>query len=272
MAGTASPSPIYRLAEVGYGYPGSRALALREMTLNIARGEFLGVIGPNGSGKSTLLKLLAGFLAPRSGVVTLADRSIDRYTTLELARQIAVVPQHVHFIFPFTVEEIVRMGRLPHRSSGVTLTGGGRASVGDQAIVRAALEQLGLDTLADRSILELSGGERQKVLVARALVQQPKILLLDEPTAFLDLHHQVAVFRIMKELNRQGMTVVAVSHDLNLAALYSQRLVLMEQGRIRKEGTPTAVLTQTELDDLYGHTVVVDRHPLADVPRVTLQP
>jgi iron complex transport system ATP-binding protein len=267
-------APAYHLTGVGFCYPGRREPALRGIDLTIEPGEFLGVIGPNGSGKSTLLKLLAGFFPPATGRILLGDRPLGGYSARALAQEIAVVPQSVHFVFPFTVEEIVRMGRLPHRAAsmmGLTAWAGDGAD--DSRIVRTALEQLELEPLAQRSILELSGGERQKALIARALVQQPKILLLDEPTAFLDLHHQLAVYRLVQALNReQGVTVVAVSHDLNVAALFGRRLLLLDRGAIRRVGPPGDVLTQAELDALYGRAVVVDRHPLADAPRVTLQP
>jgi iron complex transport system ATP-binding protein len=266
----------YRLDGAGFHYPAQAAWALRDVALTIAPGEFVGVIGPNGSGKSTLLKLLAGFLAPHQGQVFLDGQPLGRYPARALAQRIAVVPQSTHFVFPFTVQEIVEMGRVAQRAARagrLGMLGWPGETVEDRAIVSRALEQLELAPLAPRSILELSGGERQKALVARALAQQPSILLLDEPTAFLDLHHQASVWRLVQALHReQGVTVVAVSHDLNLAALFCQRLVLLDQGRVRRAGPPGEVLTQSELDALYGQAVLVDRHPLAAVPRVTVRP
>jgi iron complex transport system ATP-binding protein len=267
----------YQLQGVAFRYPGRDDWAVRDLELAIVPGELVGIIGPNGSGKSTLLKLLAGLLTPQAGRLALDGRPLGAWRIGELARQVAVVPQSVHFVFPFTVREIVAMGRLPHRAARAGrwdwLAGWPGATDGDGAIVEAALAVLELGPVADRSILELSGGERQKVLLARALVQQPAILLLDEPTASLDLHHQAAVCRLVQTLHReQGVTVVMVSHDLNMAAIFSRRLVLLDGGRIRRIGPPDEVLTQAELDALYGGAVVVDRHPLTPTPRVTLRP
>jgi iron complex transport system ATP-binding protein len=270
----------YRLNGAGYRYPGRAEWAVCDVTLTIAPGERIGLIGPNGSGKSTLLKLLAGFLRPQQGETRLDGGPVGSIAARQLARQVAVVPQSVQFVFPFTVREIVAMGRLPRRLVRSGWLGAFPVSAGwsaesrdDREAVRAALAEMELEPIADRSVLELSGGERQKVLLARALAQQPSILLLDEPTAALDWHHQSVVYRRVRALNQeQGATVVLVSHDLNLAALFARRLVLLDGGRIRRIGSPDEVLTQAELDVLYAQAVVVDRHPLADAPRVTLRP
>ncbi|MEW6325369.1 MAG: ABC transporter ATP-binding protein [Nitrospirota bacterium] len=262
--------PVFELTGAGCSYPGSGLWAVRHLSLTVQPGEFLGVIGPNGSGKSTLLKLLSGFLRPHEGAVGFEGRPIGGYSARSLARRIAVVPQLGQFAFPFTVEEVVAMGRAPHQAA---LAPWSAPAPEDRAAIEEAMAQLELERLRDRSVLELSGGERQKVLVARALAQRTSVLLLDEPTASLDLHHQLAVYRLLRALNtNQRMTVVAVSHDLNLAALFSHRLALLEGGAVRRVGPPAEVLTQAELDALYGQAVVVDRHPLAAVPRVTVRP
>jgi iron complex transport system ATP-binding protein len=275
----------YRLDRVGFRYPGGAGWAVQALTLAIEPGEVVGLIGPNGSGKSTLLKLLAGLLEPREGQVHLDGQPLEHYGVNALARRVAVVPQSIQFVFPFTVREIVGMGRTPHRVNqlvgwknwlgGLSLPvwQGGIEPLADRETVQTALAEMELEPIAERSVLELSGGERQKVLLARALAQQPSILLLDEPTASLDLHHQSAVYRRVRALNRErGVTVVLVSHDLNPAALFARRLILLDHGRIRRIGSPDDVLTQTELDALYARTVIVDRHPSADAPRVTLKP
>jgi ABC-type cobalamin/Fe3+-siderophores transport system ATPase subunit len=279
----------YRLNGVGFRYPGGAGWAVQELTLTIEPGEVVGIIGPNGSGKSTVLKLLAGLLRPERGGLQLDGEPLERYGVGAVARRIAVVPQSVQFVFPFTVREIVGMGRMPHRAAHRTgrLEGwknwlgdlslpvwqAGIESESDRETVRTALAEMELEPIAERSVLELSGGERQKVLLARALAQQPAILLLDEPTAALDWHHQSVVYRRVRALNRErGVTVVLVSHDLNLAALFARRLILLDRGRVRRVGAPDAVLTQAELDALYAGAVIVDRHPSADVPRVTLKP
>jgi iron complex transport system ATP-binding protein len=264
----------YRLEGVCFRYPGRVEWAVRDLTLEVTPGDVVGVIGPNGSGKSTLLKMLAGLLRPQQGEIQLNGRPLGHYAIRVLAQQVAVVPQSVQFVFPFTVREIVGMGRMPHRIEQSGWWGGLSAvSQTDRDAVDMVLIDMELEPVAERSILELSGGERQKVLLARALVQQPSILLLDEPTASLDLHHQAAVYRRARSLNQQqGVTVVLVSHDLNLAALFARRLILLDGGRVRRIGSPDEVLTQAELDSLYAQSVVVDRHPSADVPRVTLRP
>lgn len=273
----------YQLNGVGYRYPGGTDWAVQELTLTIAPGEVVGVIGPNGSGKSTVLKLLAGLLPPQRGDVQLDGRSLAHYAVRAVARRIAVVPQSVQFVFPFTVKEIVGMGRLVHRArlegwknwlGGLPAAAGWSAeSPADREAVQAALAQMELEPIAERSVLELSGGERQKVLLARALAQQPAILLLDEPTAALDWHHQSAVYRLVRALNNERhVTIILVSHDLNLASLFARRLILLDRGRIRRVGPPDEVLTQAELDALYAGAVIVDRHPSADAPRVTLKP
>lgn len=264
----------YRLDHVGFRYPGRADCAVQELTLTIKPGEVVGIIGPNGSGKSTLLKLLAGLLQPQWGGLQLDGEPLERYAVGAVARRIAVVPQSVQFVFPFTVREIVGMGRMPHRADRAGwLSGVTAESSEDRETVRAALTDMELEPIAERSILELSGGERQKVLLARALAQQPTILLLDEPTATLDWHHQSMVYRRVRALNRErNVTVVLVSHDLNLASLFARRMILLDRGRIRRQGSPQEVLTQAELDALYERAVIVDRHPSVDVPRVTLRP
>jgi len=270
----------YRLDGAAFRYSGRAEWAVRDLTLAIAPGEVIGIIGPNGSGKSTVLKLLAGLLRPTQGEVRLDGRSLAHYAVRVLAQRVAVVPQSVQFVFPFTVREIVGMGRMVHRAERSTWWGGLSPfggwvpeSQADHEAVQAALADMELEPAADRSILELSGGERQKVLLARALAQRPSILLLDEPTASLDLHYQAAVYRRVRALNdERHVTIVLVSHDLNLASLFARRLVLLDHGRVRRIGSPDEVLTQTELDSLYAQSVVVDRHPSADAPRVTLRP
>lgn len=263
----------YRLDGVAFRYPGRAEWAVRELTLAIAPGDVVGIIGPNGSGKSTLLKLLAGLLRSQEGQLQLDGQPLERYGVKALAQRVAVVPQSVQFVFPFTVREIVGMGRMVHRADPGWLGSWSAETTADREAVQTVLAEMELEPIADRSMLELSGGERQKVLLARALAQQPSILLLDEPTASLDLHHQAAVYRRVRTLNRDGgVTIVLVSHDLNLAALFARRLVLLDRGRVRRIGTPDEVLTQTELDTLYAQSVVVDRHPSADAPRVTLRP
>jgi len=242
---TGGDRSCYWLNGAGFRYPDRTEWAVRDVTLTVAPGERLGLIGPNGSGKSTLLKLLAGFLRPQQGEVRLDGSPVGGIAAWQLAQQVAVVPQSVQFVFPFTVREIVAMGRQPRRpvrsegwnnwlGSLPVSAGWFSEAAADREAVQAALAEMELESIAERSVLELSGGERQKVLLARALAQQPAILLLDEPTAALDWHHQSIVYRRVRALNReQGATVVLVSHDLNLAALFASRLVLLDGARMK---------------------------------------
>ncbi|HEV8717182.1 MAG TPA: ABC transporter ATP-binding protein, partial [Candidatus Binatia bacterium] len=188
--------------------------AVRELSFSVAKGEVFGLLGPNGSGKSTVVRLLSRVLTPRSGHISLAGRDVKSYSREELARQIAVVPQETTIELPFSVLEIVLMGRSPH------LGRFGFERAEDLAVAQRVMEQTGVSELVTREIHELSGGERQRVILARALAQEPRVLLLDEPTAFLDIKHQVEVYDLVKALSRQNeLTVVATLHDLNLAAL-----------------------------------------------------
>ncbi|BDG59106.1 heme ABC transporter ATP-binding protein [Caldinitratiruptor microaerophilus] len=236
---------------------------LAGVTLQVRRGEFAGIVGPNGSGKTTLLRAIARVLAPTAGSVLVDGRDVARLGARALAREIGAVAQDTAVPFDFTVEEIVQMGRLPHL--GPLQAEGPR----DRQAVERALALTRTDALRDRPVTGLSGGERQRVLLARALAQEPRILLLDEPTAHLDVGHQVEVMDLIWRLNRTaGVTVLAVLHDLNLAAQYCDRLFLLSGGRLLAAGTPAEVLTETWIRTAYGaHTVIV-RHPRTGCPQV----
>ncbi len=250
---------------------GMEGWALRDLTCAVGEGEILGIIGPNGSGKSTLLKLLGAILPPHRGTVRLHDRSLDSFARLELARLVAYVPQHSSVVFPFTLVEFVLMGRFPHRRTGGVLGGFGWETAEDVRAAEQAMVDMEILHLADRAISDVSGGEWQRAVIARALAQAPTILLLDEPTVFLDLRHQVDICAIMRRLNReQGLTVVWVSHDLNLAAQYCDRLLLLQEGVMVRLGAPSAVLQPEVIESVYRCPVLVDRHPASGVPRVTL--
>ena len=204
------------------------------LDLEIGAGTITGVLGPNGSGKTTLVRLGSGALRPSHGVRhALRRRSFGSLGTRERARRVAVVPQETHPVFDFTVEETVRMGRAPH------LGFLGIERPFDLAIARAAMERCEVAELASRSFRALSGGERQRVMLARALAQESQLLLLDEPTAFLDLRHRLSIYARLSQLHREhGLTVVVVSHDINLAARYCDRLVLLQRGSIAADGAP----------------------------------
>ncbi len=214
---------------------------LEDIDFEVRPGEVVGLIGCNGVGKTTLLRIASAALAPGAGRVLLGDRPVGQIPRRELARQIALVPQDLHVPFPFRVGELVLMGRAPHQSLV------GLESEHDVELALAALGRLGIAQLADRDITTLSGGERQLVLFARALVQDPGVLLLDEPTAFLDLKHRVEVLREVRSFVRSGRAALIVSHDLSLAARSCDRVVLLGRGGVVAEGLPESVLTSQNL-------------------------
>ena len=235
---------------------------LSGISLTVHRGEMLAILGPNGSGKSTVLKILSAVLRGR-GEVKLAGRNIRAYNRRELSRLFAVVPQESPIAFPYTVSEIVLMGRASFHNP---LAFEGK---GDLEIARRSMELTDTWSLAERYLHELSGGEKQRVLIARALAQEPQLLLLDEPSAFLDLKHQVQILDLLRALNHeQGLTVIAALHDLNLAAHYFERLFMLQDGKIFKDGTPGEVLTEKNVYDVYGIKVRVRREAPGTPPHV----
>jgi iron complex transport system ATP-binding protein len=240
---------------------------LSDVTFSVAAGEFFIIIGPNGSGKTTLLKTLAGIDTLQTGRVKIFDRAIGRYSRKALAKTLSFVPQSMPLDFPFSVMQTVLMGRYPHL--GVL----GIEGEADLAVARRALEFTGVTHLAERKMDQLSGGERQRAFIARALCQEPKLLLLDEPTAALDLAHQGRVMDLMEQLKREaGTTVLMVSHDVNLAAMYADRLLLLKEGQIIALGTPRQVMTYEILESVYGCPLLVDETSLDRLPRITLVP
>jgi iron complex transport system ATP-binding protein len=263
--------------DVSFRYASASAAspwAVRGITIDIVPGEIVGIIGPNGSGKSTLLKLAAKLLVPQEGDIALDAQTLASLPHDAVARTAALVAQEHLQIFPFTVGEMVMMGRYPHhvRAHGLRpMSMWAWEDEHDRRIAAWAMQQTDVLEFAVRPIHHLSGGERQRVMIARALAQQPRMLLLDEPTAFLDLSHQVDVARIVRRLNReQGLTVVLVSHDLNLAAQYCDRLLLLDGGCLSRSGTPAEVLEADALNRVYHCRVLIDRHPTSGLPRVTL--
>ena len=239
--------------------------ALRDISFEVQRGEFLGVIGPNGSGKTTLMKVIDGILVPEKGGVIIKGHAISCMKRKDIARLVAVVPQDSAMVFSFKALEIVMMGRVPHLGM---LRFEGKS---DLRIAHSAMEMTDTASLAARNMETLSGGERQRVLIARALAQDPEVVLLDEPTAFLDIRHQADFFGLMKRLNRErDLTVLAVTHDINLAAAYCDRIVLLKEGRIHALGTPGEVITEANIRNVYETDVLVDANPLNGLPRITL--
>ncbi|MDY6839747.1 MAG: ABC transporter ATP-binding protein [Thermodesulfobacteriota bacterium] len=246
---------------VTYGYAGSD-WRLGPCSFSVQKGEILGIIGPNGSGKTTLLKLTAGVLTPQAGVVHLKGRPTAEMTRKEMARQVAYLPQHVQTFFDYGVEDVVAMGRFPHAK------GFGFLTAQDMEAVDRALVQTRTEAFRNRPLSHLSGGEMQRVLLASVIAQAPKVLLLDEPTGALDIHHQVRFFNLLSDLVASGMGVVVVTHELNLAGLFSHRLLLVSGGAITHQGPPGNLLTPDILYEVYGEEIVVSTHPSANRPVV----
>jgi iron complex transport system ATP-binding protein len=219
---------------------------LRAVDLALEPGEILVLVGANGAGKTTLFRIASRVRAADSGRVTVAGRPVESLSRPELARQLAVVPQEVAVTFPFRVGEVVLMGRSPHL--GVL----GFETRKDVALAEDAMARVGIAELADRSILDLSGGERQLVTIARALTQDPQVLLLDEPTAHLDLRHRIDVLNLVREFVSRGRSALVVSHDLNLAARAADRMALLGGGSVLALGTPADVLTPAHLRDVFS--------------------
>ncbi len=254
---------VIEAQNIKYRY--SKDLVLNEFSLKVEQNEIVGIIGPNGSGKTTVIKLLSRVLHPESGSIMLLGRNIADMSQKEIAKLVAVVPQGTSIAFPFTVREIVLMGRSPH----LGLLQIERES--DLKIVDHALALTDSLEIADRYIDELSGGERQRVIIARALSQEPKIMLLDEPTSYLDINHQVEIYDLIKRLNSErDLSVIIVSHDLNMASEYCDRLVLMKNGRVYKDGTPREVITESNIRDVYGINVMVTDNVITGSPHITL--
>ena len=243
---------------------------LTQFSLDVRPGVFLGIVGPNGSGKSTLVRTLSRTLRPASGAVLLDEN--DLYAGLsarEAARAIGVVPQEAAVSLDFSVREVVRMGRAPHLPRRPFAS----ETAGDERIVAEAMRAARVEGLADRAVPTLSGGERQRVLFARALAQQPDVILLDEPTAHLDLRHQAETLTLARDLAHDGgKAVLAVLHDINLAAAFCDALVLLHAGRIVAQGPPEAVVTAENLQEVYGARVWVRRHPASGRPLILTLP
>lgn len=254
----------------GSAYGGS-TWAVQDVSLQVKVGEIFGIVGPNGSGKTSLLKLLAKIVRPETGEITLFGQSLESASHQDVARQVAFVPQDNQPAFSFSVAETVLMGRFPHRHSSHWDYGFGWDSQEDCAVAQQAMRTMDVAHLADRSVMDLSGGERQRAVIARALTQTPRVLLLDEPTAFLDLQHQLDICSILRALKEErGLTIVMVSHDLNLASQHCDRILMLKDGVVAKIGSPVDVMRQEILQAVYGCQVLIDSHPESGLPRVTL--
>jgi len=243
-----------------------KQLVLNEVSLTLRQGECFGIIGPNGSGKSTLIKLLSGADTPDAGRITFRSSLMSAYSKKQLARSIAVLQQEALPPIGFTVREVVEMGRYPYQN----WLGDEQADV--EPIINGILAELDLQELAARPIERLSGGERQRVALAKAAAQQPELLMLDEPTTYLDIGYQQQMMEYIREWQRrEGMTVVAVLHDLNLAALYCDRIMVLHRGSVIQTGTPGEVMNAELLEQVYGFRPSIVTHPVHGVPQILLQ-
>ena len=251
------------IKEITCGY--TEKNILHDVSLHVSNGEFFGIIGPNGSGKTTLLRAISNILEPKHGEILFEDENILKMNFKELAKQVAVVPQTFE-LSHITVEEFVLLGRIPHFSPLQFFE-----TKKDLDIAKKSMEMTDTYQLKDKLMDEISGGERQLALIAKALTQEPKLILLDEPTAHLDISHQVIIMDLLKNLNKKlNLTVIMVLHDLNLASEYCDRLALINEGRIRQSGIPKEVLDYKIIEEVYNTVVVVEDNPVSSKPYVLI--
>lgn len=255
---------MIRIDQLGKRY--MHKTVLQAVTFHVDKGEFFGVIGPNGSGKSTLVQIMSGLIRGDEGTVAIDGKNIERYSRKELARILAVLEQETLPPVGFQVREVLEMGRFPYQN----WLGEEREDAG--ALVDEIVSLLELEDLQHRTLDRLSGGEKQRVALGKALVQKPRILLLDEPTTYLDIGYQIQLMDIVRSWQRTtGVTVVAVLHDLNLASLYCDRLLLLNQGRQVETGRPDDILQSGLIEDVYGTRPIVLEHPVHHLPQIMLR-
>jgi iron complex transport system ATP-binding protein len=258
-----SPGPELETRTLDVRYPGSPELVLRDVSMAVAPGTLYSVLGPNGAGKSSLIRALLGLVRPARGEAFLAGVPAADWRPRERARRVGVVPQSEAFQFPMTVEELVSMGRYPY------LTALSSPTAKDRSVVADALTRCDAAELAPRPVDTLSGGELQRVRIARALAQEPSTLILDEPTASLDLSHEMEIMELLRDVVSSGRTVLMTTHHLDLAGRYSDRLLLLNRGAVAAEGTPAEVLNARDLERVFGWPVTVTDDPVTGTPRVT---
>ncbi len=244
------------LKKISFNYDNATdGFCIKDLSLSVNKGEFITILGPNGSGKSTLLGLILGDLKPKSGEILFEGKPYYEFKRKEIAKKVSFVPQRYYSVYPFSVFEIVMMGRNPY------LNMWGFESNKDVEKVEQALKKVGIYHLRNKSINSVSGGEAQRAFIARALVQEPELILLDEPNAHLDLEHQISIFGLLRKLNSEnGVTIVLVSHDLNLAAYYGDRTILMQNGDIFMDDNKLDVLTQENIASVFGVNAKIIRN------------
>jgi iron complex transport system ATP-binding protein len=251
---------VFSIRNVSFGY--GSVEVLHDVTADMRAGEMVGIIGPNGAGKTTLVRLLSGYLMPGNGIIELFGKDLRTYEKRVLAQLVATLPQTIATIFPYTTEEFILMGRYPHFDKRL---GQGRE---EAQAVHDVMECMGIGHLGGRIVNTLSEGERQKVYLAQCLAQNPKVLLLDEPVSHLDIRHQMQTLELLAGLNEKGLTILMILHDLNLAAEFCSRILLLSRGRVFADGPPEATLTYQHIEASYGTVVVVRTNPLSGKPLV----
>ena len=254
---------ILKVGSLTCGYDGKAVI--KDVSFSVKEGDCLGIIGPNGAGKTTLFRAITGVLKPWQGDILYKGKDICEISARDFACEVAVIPQILEIPFAFSVEEFVLMGRFPHVGRFESL------KPKDHRILEEVLNLADIFSFRERKISELSGGERQRVILAQGFAQEPRLLLLDEPTSHLDIAHQVRILDLVKRLNKEkNLTVIVVLHDLNLASNYCDRLILLKEGGIFKEGSPQEVLTYQNIEEVYKTVVVVKENPLSLKPYVLL--
>jgi len=250
---------MLELKSIRHGFADSE-WTLHISSLSLPPRVLLGIIGPNGSGKSTLLRIAAGVISPASGKVIMKGRNLSGLSRRFVARHLGYLPQETVSLYDFTVEEIVRLGRYPHARRL------GSLDAGDQAVIKQSLQLTEMEALRHRSLSRLSGGERKRAFLASVLAQRPEILILDEPTGALDIHHQVRFFRLLRDLSGEGMAVAVATHEINLASLFCDSLLILSGGNPLAQGPPGRVLTSSIIHSVYGESVLMGHHPETDRP------
>jgi iron complex transport system ATP-binding protein len=257
--------PMIRVEKLGKSFGAERIL--HEIDFQVAKGEFFGIIGPNGSGKSTLLQTISGVLAPSEGHVWLEGREVNTYSNKALARWLTVLQQDALPPVRFSVREVVEMGRYPFQGWL------GDEKEDSSSLIDAIMDKLHISEFSDRLVEHLSGGERQRVALAKSMAQQPRLLLLDEPTTFLDIGYQIQMMDYIRGWQQEeDLTIIAVLHDLNLAAQYCDQLLVLHEGEVRGIGTPQDILNSELISQVYGTKPIIMPHPVSGVPQIILQP
>jgi len=248
---------LLSINKLNFAYGSNKVL--ENISLQINCGEFVGIIGPNGAGKTTLLKHMDGLLHSRRSEISIEDKPLATMPRRLLAKNIAYLPQEIDFAFLYTVHQVVKMGRYPY------MTGIQLYTAEDHRVVMSVMELMDVSRFRDRFFHELSGGEKQRVMIASALAQQPRLLLLDEPTSALDLHHQLEIYHILKgEQVSRNLSIIVVTHDINLAAQYCDRMLLMRDGKIVNDGPTNEVLQFQVLQEVFGVHVYIDINPMTN--------